>query len=240
MLSSLSNRKLPPMPLEAWWWPKCWICREFKYDQNNEAALATELVLQVRKVIGPFAAPKKIFIVSDLPKTRSGKVRSSTTVCCTWCLTPPFFLFVSGRLCVESCARSLPEKVISLEILVPSLTQVSSMSLRRGSRTVLELSFVGLGLGMNEDVIPFVACTVIFFVSFWPMWTFGLWHDGGLRSLLFFFLCKKNCRRSTLSSPSYFRHISNSQCWPLVCFSPWKVRLGTSLPTMRRPWDVYI
>lgn len=35
-----------------------------------------ELVLQVRKVIGPFAAPKKIFIVSDLPKTRSGKVRN--------------------------------------------------------------------------------------------------------------------------------------------------------------------
>jgi acyl-CoA synthetase (AMP-forming)/AMP-acid ligase II len=48
--------------------------REFKYDTNNEAALAKELVLQVRKVIGPFAAPKKIIIVGDLPKTRSGKV----------------------------------------------------------------------------------------------------------------------------------------------------------------------
>lgn len=33
-----------------------------------------ELTLQVRKVIGPFAAPKKVFIVSDLPKTRSGKI----------------------------------------------------------------------------------------------------------------------------------------------------------------------
>ena len=33
-----------------------------------------ELVLQVRKTIGPFAAPKKIYIVSDLPKTRSGKI----------------------------------------------------------------------------------------------------------------------------------------------------------------------
>jgi acetyl-CoA synthetase len=31
-------------------------------------------VLQVRKIIGPFAAPKKVFIVSDLPKTRSGKI----------------------------------------------------------------------------------------------------------------------------------------------------------------------
>ncbi|CAG8694352.1 30880_t:CDS:2 [Gigaspora margarita] len=33
-----------------------------------------ELTLQIRKVIGPFAAPKKIYIVSDLPKTRSGKI----------------------------------------------------------------------------------------------------------------------------------------------------------------------
>ncbi|KAK9478688.1 hypothetical protein V1514DRAFT_330150 [Lipomyces japonicus] len=33
-----------------------------------------ELVLQVRKSIGPFAAPKNIIIVGDLPKTRSGKI----------------------------------------------------------------------------------------------------------------------------------------------------------------------
>ena len=36
--------------------------------------LSKELVLQVRKVIGPFAAPKKIYLVEDLPKTRSGKL----------------------------------------------------------------------------------------------------------------------------------------------------------------------
>lgn len=47
---------------------------EFKYDPNNETALAKELTLQVRKVIGPFAAPKRIYIVPDLPKTRSGKI----------------------------------------------------------------------------------------------------------------------------------------------------------------------
>ncbi|KAI0284628.1 acetate--CoA ligase [Russula aff. rugulosa BPL654] len=41
---------------------------------NNEEALNKELVLQVRKVIGPFAAPKKVYIVPDLPKTRSGKI----------------------------------------------------------------------------------------------------------------------------------------------------------------------
>jgi len=47
---------------------------EFAYDPNNETELNKELILQVRKVIGPFAAPKKIYIVSDLPKTRSGKI----------------------------------------------------------------------------------------------------------------------------------------------------------------------
>jgi acetyl-CoA synthetase len=33
-----------------------------------------DLILQVRKSIGPFAAPKFVFIVDDLPKTRSGKI----------------------------------------------------------------------------------------------------------------------------------------------------------------------
>ena len=33
-----------------------------------------DLVLQVRKSIGPFAAPKAILVVDDLPKTRSGKI----------------------------------------------------------------------------------------------------------------------------------------------------------------------
>ena len=50
---------------------------EYAYDPNNETGLIKELVLQVRKVIGPFAAPKKVYIVSDPPKTRSGKVRAA-------------------------------------------------------------------------------------------------------------------------------------------------------------------
>ncbi|CAG8773188.1 27624_t:CDS:1, partial [Racocetra persica] len=33
-----------------------------------------DLISQVRKAIGPFAAPKKIYVVADLPKTRSGKI----------------------------------------------------------------------------------------------------------------------------------------------------------------------
>ncbi|KAI0071884.1 acetate--CoA ligase [Panus rudis PR-1116 ss-1] len=47
---------------------------EFKYNPDDESGLTKELTLQVRKVIGPFAAPKKVYIVSDLPKTRSGKI----------------------------------------------------------------------------------------------------------------------------------------------------------------------
>ncbi|KAH6901954.1 acetyl-coenzyme a synthetase [Coprinopsis sp. MPI-PUGE-AT-0042] len=47
---------------------------EFDFDPSEEDALVKELVLTVRKNIGPFAAPKRIYIVSDLPKTRSGKI----------------------------------------------------------------------------------------------------------------------------------------------------------------------
>jgi acetyl-CoA synthetase len=47
---------------------------EFKYDPNDESGLVKELFFQVRKSIGPFATPKKAVIVSDLPKTRSGKI----------------------------------------------------------------------------------------------------------------------------------------------------------------------
>ena len=43
---------------------------------GNEASDQTkkDLILQVRKSIGPFAAPKAIYVVPDLPKTRSGKI----------------------------------------------------------------------------------------------------------------------------------------------------------------------
>ncbi|KAH6892605.1 hypothetical protein B0T10DRAFT_528342 [Thelonectria olida] len=40
----------------------------------SEEIVRQELRLQVRKNIGPFAAPKNIFVVLDLPKTRSGKI----------------------------------------------------------------------------------------------------------------------------------------------------------------------
>lgn len=33
-----------------------------------------ELKQLVRKTIGPFATPKRVLLVSDLPKTRSGKI----------------------------------------------------------------------------------------------------------------------------------------------------------------------
>lgn len=43
-------------------------------DARPSPDLAKELVLQVRKEIGPFAAPKAIIVVEDFPKTRSGKI----------------------------------------------------------------------------------------------------------------------------------------------------------------------
>lgn len=47
---------------------------DFAYEDSEELSLMKELVLQVRKTIGPFAAPKRIILVGDLPKTRSGKI----------------------------------------------------------------------------------------------------------------------------------------------------------------------
>ncbi|KAH7143549.1 acetyl-coenzyme A synthetase-like protein 1 [Dactylonectria macrodidyma] len=45
-----------------------------KHSVEASKEIHVELVLQVRKSIGPFAAPKRIYVVSDLPKTRSGKI----------------------------------------------------------------------------------------------------------------------------------------------------------------------
>ena len=42
-------------------------------NESNDQ-VKKELIMQVRKSIGPFASPKAIFIVEDLPKTRSGKI----------------------------------------------------------------------------------------------------------------------------------------------------------------------
>ncbi|RCK66841.1 Acetyl-coenzyme A synthetase 1 [Candida viswanathii] len=41
---------------------------------DDMEAVKKELILTVRKEIGPFAAPKLILLVDDLPKTRSGKI----------------------------------------------------------------------------------------------------------------------------------------------------------------------
>lgn len=43
-------------------------------DKETVDAVKKELVFTVRKEIGPFAAPKMILLVDDLPKTRSGKI----------------------------------------------------------------------------------------------------------------------------------------------------------------------
>lgn len=45
-----------------------------KETVESSEALRKELIVQVRKSIGPFAAPKAVYIVPDMPKTRSGKI----------------------------------------------------------------------------------------------------------------------------------------------------------------------
>lgn len=44
------------------------------YDGATDDSLTKELVLVIRKNIGPFATPKRIIVAPDLPKTRSGKI----------------------------------------------------------------------------------------------------------------------------------------------------------------------
>ncbi len=41
--------------------------------KRKEEEIKKEALLQIRKEIGPIASPKEIYVVSDLPKTRSGK-----------------------------------------------------------------------------------------------------------------------------------------------------------------------
>jgi len=45
-----------------------------KEGNDHTEQTKKDLILQVRRSIGPFAAPKAIFTVQDLPKTRSGKI----------------------------------------------------------------------------------------------------------------------------------------------------------------------
>ena len=45
-----------------------------KEQPSDVEAQKKELIMQVRKSIGPFASPKGIYVVPDLPKTRSGKI----------------------------------------------------------------------------------------------------------------------------------------------------------------------
>jgi acetyl-CoA synthetase len=45
-----------------------------KPNVEEAEGLEKELTLQVRKIIGPFATPKRVYLVSDHPKTRSGKI----------------------------------------------------------------------------------------------------------------------------------------------------------------------
>lgn len=95
---------------------------------GNEAtdALRKEFIMQVRKSIGPFAAPKAVHIVPDLPKTRSGKIMRRilrkilageedqlgdvTTVC-----LPPFSVTHTRRLTLRQLSDpSIVDKIITI------------------------------------------------------------------------------------------------------------------------------
>lgn len=42
--------------------------------EKNQEDLKKEVIGQIRKEIGPIALPKEVYVVMDLPKTRSGKI----------------------------------------------------------------------------------------------------------------------------------------------------------------------
>ena len=59
----------------------------FTYDPSKGSGLIKELVLQVRKVIGPFVAPKKVYILSDLSKACFRKVCVAWRhIMWSWCI----------------------------------------------------------------------------------------------------------------------------------------------------------
>lgn len=131
-------------------------CRsEFTYDKNDEAGLSKELTLQVRKVIGPFAAPKQISIVSDLPKTRSGKVGVPLVHWYDRLLIVSFL-----RLCVVSCVRSLQAKGISLATSALSPSPVLWRSSRRRSQRTSDTIVV-----FHKMLFQYACCTSIDYVE---------------------------------------------------------------------------
>jgi AMP-binding enzyme C-terminal domain len=109
-------------------------------------------VIQVRKVIGPFAAPKKILIVSDLPKTRSGKVCALVLRCSTSALTAVQL----QRSCAGLCARSLTARVTSLAISALSLNLALLISSKRKSLEAIDINLerpplTNISNGLGEE-----------------------------------------------------------------------------------------
>lgn len=114
-------------------------------------ALRKEFIMQVRKSIGPFAAPKAVFIVPDLPKTRSGKIMRRilrkilageedqlgdiTTVCSGLpCLYPmaPFLFSVWGPR--DSSASGLDGWLTTRSSRIPRSFRKLFLSCRRPAR----------------------------------------------------------------------------------------------------------
>ncbi|KAJ7849753.1 hypothetical protein B0H13DRAFT_2402202 [Mycena leptocephala] len=104
---------------------------------DNEAVLAKELVLQVRKVIRPFAAPKEIYIVPDLSKTRLGSERMLTSQL----FTSPLVIFRVGKTVLTRLSQIMRKIVADEGDRLGDLSTVRS----RVSRTEGRRERVGLG-----------------------------------------------------------------------------------------------
>jgi acetyl-CoA synthetase len=52
-----------------------------KDGSESSDQVKKDLISQVRKSIGPFAAPKAIFIVPDLPKDQLGDITTVSPIC---------------------------------------------------------------------------------------------------------------------------------------------------------------
>lgn len=112
-------------------------------------ALRKEFIMQVRKSIGPFAAPKQVYVVPDLPKTRSGKIMrrilrkilageedqlGDITTVSLATIIPSFFSF--GCPCAF-CVRDvcgLDRLLTGCSFRTPASSRLSSPSCRRPAR----------------------------------------------------------------------------------------------------------
>lgn len=83
----------------------------------DPAQIQRELIEEVRHHIGPFSAPTKVYVVSDLPKTRSGKIMRR----CLRKMLEGEVVENLGDVSTVSCLLAVFQNCLSSESEVPSL-----------------------------------------------------------------------------------------------------------------------